>query len=374
MQVKIHDKDTLDQICWPDTENSKLAREFFVPIIRKGSGLYFKNVHTEAKLLEIDGVFLPLTINNSFTPNAYVCSTYTHYVSYGIEEIDRLQNRWLRKLAKPILRLFGAFLKSGLVDKTVFVNNWLLPTNLYPTLTMEQLSKVTEALTKRFPGHTVAFRSVNAHVPGGLQKNLQSLNYDFLLCRDIYYTDTQSSEPFKARMTKSDLKLLHNTDYSIVENDQIPASSSESMAELYRKLNIDKYSSCNPQYTSEMLGLMRSSPRFNLKAWMKDNEVHAVLGYYTQSGMATSPLFGYDTSQPSQTGLYRQISAALLEDAKNQELFLHQSSGAGHYKQLRRAKKDFEYTAIYIQHLPSIRQFPWKVLLAGMNKIGKKFI
>lgn len=374
MQVRIHNKETIDEICWPETDNGKLARQFLVPMIKEGTRRYFKNVETELRLLEIDKIFLPITINDNVAPNAYVCSTYTHYVSYALEEIGRVKNRWLQKLAKPVIRLFGAFLKTGRVDKTVFVNNWLLPTNLYPSLTQDQLSRITKALVNHFPKHTIAFRSVNDHAPGGLKNHLRSLNYDFLLCRDIYYTDTQSPEPFKARMTKSDLKLLNNTEYSIVENDKIPEFSLERIASLYQMLNIDKYSACNPQYTSELLNLMRSISGFNLKAWMKDHEVHAVLGYYTQDGIVTSPLFGYDTSLPQETGLYRQISAALLKDAKNNAHFLHQSSGAGHYKLLRKAVKDLEYTAVYIKHLPKARQLPWKALLVGMNKLGKNFL
>ena len=374
MEIQIHDKNTVDRINWPETENSNLARQFLVPIMKQGTRHYFKNVHTQMKLLEVDGTFLPITVNEKVASNAYVCSTYTHYVSYALEEVDRLQNRLLRKLAKPMIRLFGSFLKAGHVDKTVFVNNWLLPTNLYPLLSKEQLSRITDCLVKQFPGHTIAFRSVNVHAPGKLLDNLQSLNYDFLLCRDIYSTDTRSPEPFKARMTKSDFKLLNTTEYSIVENDHIPECLSGKMAALYQMLNIDKYSTCNPQYTPEMLNLMRSIPRFSLKAWMKENEVHAVLGYYSQDGIVTSPLFGYDTTLPQQTGLYRQISATLLKDAKSKEHFLHQSSGAGHYKQLRKAKKNLEYTAVYIKHLPKARQLPWKTLLKGMNTIGSRFI
>ncbi len=374
MKINIYDKQTVDQICWPETDNGQLARQYIVPIIKTGTDRYFKNVSTEMLLIEVDGIFLPATINDEVIPNAYVCSTYTHYVSYALEEVGRIKSGILQKLASPLIKLFGRILKTGKVDRTVFVNNWLLPTNLYPSLSYDQLKKITESLIERFPNHTIAFRSVNAHAPGNLKDNLTSLNYDLLLCRDIYYTDTQSPDPFKARMTKSDFKLLNTTEYSIKENDQIPENTVERMASLYQMLNVDKYSACNPQYTSELLRLMRSIPRFHLKAWMKENDVHAVLGYYTQDGIVTSPLFGYDTSLSQKSGLYRQISAALLQDAKKNDLFLHQSSGAGHYKQLRRAKKDLEFTAVYTKHLPKTRQLPWQALVFGMNKVGKKFI
>lgn len=374
MKVRLYDKNTLDQIDWKDSENSALSKQYILPIIRKGTQHYFHNISTDLRLLEVDGTFLPVTINHKVEPNAYVCSTYTHYVLYALEEIAHLDSKMLQKVAKPFILLFGAFLKSASVDKTIFVNNWLLPTNLYPALKTEQIEAATQYLIENFPDHAIAFRSVSNLIPGGLQPNLESLGYRSLLCRDIYYTDTKDQAPFKARMTKSDFKLLENTDYEIVDNTMIPEGCSDRLAELYQKLNIHKYSACNPQYKPELLNLLRSIPQFHLKAWIKEGRADAVLGYYEQNGMLTSPLFGYDTSLPQHAGLYRQISAALLKDAKEKGRFLHQSSGAGHYKQLRRAQKELEYTAIYTKHLPYLRQLPWRVLLLAMNTAGKRFI
>lgn len=374
MDVNLYNKDTLDQIKWQDNENSSLAKQFIVPIITRGTNYFFQNVTTDLRLLEVDGTFLPITINDKVESNAYVCSTYTHYVLYALEEIAHLESQFLQRLAKPCILLFGSFLKSGGVDRTIFVNNWLLPTNLYPTLNPEQIQATTLFLKEKFPDHAIAFRSVNSFAPGGLKSNLESLGYSSLLCRDIFYTDTKEQAPFKARMTKSDFKKLANTTYAIMEDEKIPQDAAPRLAELYQKLNIHKYSACNPQYKPELLDLLRTIPRFHLKAWMKEGQADAVLGYYEQEGILTSPLFGYDTSLPQESGLYRQVSAALLKDAKEKGCFLHQSSGAGHYKQLRRAQKELEYTAIYTRHLPLWRQFPWKVLLLAMNSAGKQFL
>ena len=374
MKVNLYDKDSLDQIPWSNTENSALAKQYILPIIKNGTLHFFKNISTDLRLLEIEGVFLPVTINEKVEPNAYVCSTYTHYILYALEEIKHLKSAILRSISKPFIHLFGKFLEKGKVDKTVFVNNWLLPTNLYPYLSQDQIKAATLFLTKQFPDHAIAFRSVNDIAPGNLKMDLVELRYNLLLCRDIYFTDTESSVPFKARMTKSDLKLLDSTDYCIVENKNIPKELSSRLSDLYQKLNIDKYSACNPQYKPELIELLRTIPRFHLKAWIKEDQADAVLGYYDQEGILTSPLFGYDTSLPQQSGLYRQISGALLRDAKSKRCFLHQSSGAGHYKKLRRAEKGLEYTAIYTRHLPFTRQLPWKLLLFSMNTAGKQFI
>jgi hypothetical protein len=374
MNLQIYDKHTIDTIAWPETENGEFARQYLLPIIKQGTRNYFTNIHTDLQIVKAGDIVLPITVNDSLEPNAYVCSTYTHYVMYALEEIKEIKNTSLRKAAQISIKLFGTFLKWGLIDKTVFVNNWLLPTNLYPSLSKNQLQAITSELIKRFPRHAIAFRSVNSLCPCNLMNSLLESGFRLLICRDIYYTDTSSSEPFKARMTKSDFKALESSEYSIVYNDQIPIGEADRLAGLYHMLNIDKYSSCNPQYKPELLDLFRTIPRFTLKAWVKNQRIDAVLGYYAQEGMATSPLFGYDTTLPQHTGLYRQISAELLKDAKKSSLFLHQSSGAGNFKQLRRANKTLEYTALQINHLPWKRQLPWRVLCACMNTAGKKIL
>ncbi len=374
MKVKIYCKDTIHSLEWPQTENGIFSREYLEPIVKNGTNYYFSNISTDLRIIKIDDIIIPITVNDHVEPNAYVCSTYTHYVRYAAEEIKHLKSSIVKNLANRGTQMLGSFLKKRNIDKTIFVNNWLFPTNLYPNLSREHIEAITKTLIERFPNHTIAFRSISNFSSGRIAKSLKQLKYEFLLCRNIYYTDTQSPYAFKARMTKSDHKLLSTSDCSIIENKQIPSHLSFRLAELYQMLNIDKYSECNPQYKPEFMELLKTSSNFKLKAWIKDNQAHAVLGYYTANGIMNSPLFGYDTLFPQQAGLYRQISAMLLNDARKKKHLLHQSSGAGHFKQLRRAKKDFEYTAVYTKHLPLNRRIPWKVLYFGMNTIGKKIL
>ncbi len=371
--IEVYEKSEIASLDWPDTENGQLVKDFVLPILEAGTQKFFYNVFTSLQILKVDDIVLPITVNDRVSPNSYVCSSYTHYVLYALDEIKKIQNFTLKKLAQSGINVFGSFLKWGQIDRTVFVNNWLLPTNLYPHLSKKQVEQITDFLIKKFPNHVIAFRSVNSLCPNYLMHHLQEYGYQLLLCRDIYYTDTKTEEPFKARMTKSDFKKLDSSSHQIDCDTQIPNEEASRIASLYSMLNIEKYSKCNPQYTPEFIELIRQIPGFKLKTFIKDGQVDAVLGYYSVNGIVTSPLFGYDTTIQD-VELYRQISALLLKDAREKKMLLHQSSGAGHYKQLRRAKKDLEYTAIYINHLPSLRRLPWKVLLFGMNTFGKKFL
>lgn len=372
--MKLYNQSEIKSLEWPNTENGQLAKELILPMIEEGTEPFFHNVSTQLLVLKFDDIVLPITVNDRVIQNSYVCSSYTHYVLYALDEIKKIKTFAVRRLAEAGIYVFGSFLKWGEIDRTVFVNNWLLPTNLYPTLSEEQVERIANFLLKSFPDHMIAFRSINILCPNDLINTLQANGFNLLLCRDIYYTDTNKSEPFKARMTKSDFKKLNSSSHKIISNEKIPEETCFRIARLYGMLNVDKYSECNPQYTPRFIQLIRQIPRFTLKTFSKDGQIDATLGYYSQSGITTSPLFGYDTSTSQDIGLYRQISALLLKDAKEDKMLLHQSSGAGQYKQLRRAKKELEYTAIHIDHLSFRRRLPWKVLLFGMNTFGKKIL
>lgn len=84
----------------------------------------------------------------------------------------------------------------------------------------------------------------------------------------------------------------------------------------------------------------------------------------------TTPLFGYDTSLPQQLGLYRMLSARLIEIACERRVLLHESSGAAQFKRNRGAEAEIEYTAVQVGHLPLRRRLPWTALADLLTKIG----
>jgi hypothetical protein len=91
------------------------------------------------------------------------------------------------------------------------------------------------------------------------------------------------------------------------------------------------------------------------------------MGYFVRNGAMTQPLFGYDTSLPQETALYRHLTAVTLQDGKELGLTVHASAGVGPFKMNRGAKRFIEYNAIFAKHLPRSRQMPWKLI----KKIGE---
>lgn len=102
----------------------------------------------------------------------------------------------------------------------------------------------------------------------------------------------------------------------------------------------------------------------------KEGRLNAILGYFSRNDVMTTPLFGYDTSIDQKTGLYRMLTAILVEEAKQKSLLLNMSSGAAEFKRCRGAESAIEYTAVYVNHLPYFRRVGWKAFEILINKIG----
>lgn len=120
-------------------------------------------------------------------------------------------------------------------------------------------------------------------------------------------------------MFKSDLQLLKKTDYQILRGDQIALSEIPRIKSLYNALYHEKHSKHSPLYNGHFFELMLKNDLLSFIALKKDGQIDALMGYYTRNGTITSPLFGYDTGQEQELGLYRMISTLLTLEAKRRE-------------------------------------------------------
>lgn len=372
--LTIYDRSSLHSVPWSKIRDGIKLEKFLIPLMEKGPDKLFDNVVASVMLLQVDDTVMPLTLNNCTGTGSYVNSPYTHFVRYGLHELESLKHQWAVAPLKLLLKGLGQLFQWGQIDKLLFVNNWLVPTNLYPFLSEKQVADITKFLLERYPDYTIAFRSINQVHPQGLYSHLAKAGYDFVPSRAIYYTPENSTEHLQSRMYKSDLKVLNSSAYIFQTLLSATDEELQRMCALYRQLNTEKYSDLNPQFNPEFIKLALESGWFTFKVLRKDDKIDAVLGYYQTRDAMTSPCFGYDTSLPKEAGLYRSIATRLLLDAQEKKLFLHQSAGAGHFKMLRRAKQTMEYTAVYHKHLSSRRRFPWKLIQWLMNAFGKYFM
>ncbi len=371
--IALYDASTIDQLPWPRTADGAYAKDYLLPLIKQGPEQFGQNIHTRMFALLIDDLVLPVTVNAREYANSYVVSPYTHYVSYAKEELYLVKNRLIKQALAGFVSSLGTVMKLGRINQVVQVNNWLLSTNLYPVVTAEQVAAILAFLRERFPRHTILWRSINPYSDGALYQHLREHGASMLPSRQTYFIhpSVPGFVPSKAKwLTKRDYALLNTHGYEVVRADGLSHEDIPRLLALYNALYVTKYSVYNPQWTERFLELALDKQILHIAALRKAGKIDAVLGYFCRNGVMTTPLFGYDTSQPQSLGLYRMLSAVLLQIASENGHLLNESSGAAQFKRNRGAVGAGEYSAVFHRHLPLYRRIPWMLLTWIVEKVG----
>lgn len=373
-RVAQYDRDSLARLEWPDTPYGRYAREYLTPLVERGAQPFIANVSTTVKVLTIDGVPVPITINETEYDNSYVCSPYTHYVSYAREELALLNNRLLEGGLTLLLKAMGRLLQKARFNRVVQINNWLLSTNLYPALSCEQLTAILEFLRREYPGYTLICRSLSHETSEDLIGCLDKYGCKLVPSRQIYLLRPDSSGSKARWLLKRDMVLIAKHGYTEVSPDEITPEDIPRIVELYKLLYIDKYSGHNPQFTEAFIALALKQRTLQVYGLRKEGRLDAVLGFYERDGAMTAPLFGYDTSLPQSVGLYRMLSAFLIRLAGSRGLLLHESSGVGQFKRNRGAEGATEFSAVYDQGTSLLNRCGWSFLELLLRRIGMPLI
>ncbi len=377
--ISRYDKNNIETLPWPDSVDGRYARSCLRPLITNGAAFYIDNVATDPSVLLADGLVVPLMVNEKEYSNAYVCSIHTHYVSYAIEELRRLRGVGIAPLLEKVLGLLGAFLRARRIDQCVYVNNWLLATNLYPQGFHQHVGEITALLQKAHPEHAVVLRSVNAVTDPALYEALQAQGYMFIPSRKIFMYDPRTRNSIKLKFRTAlnrDRRLVNGSGYQWGGAREMSAGDIDRCLELYNKLYLKKYSLCNPWFNGQVIRSILEavasgeSPMFEVRVLKKDGRIDGVLGYFFRNGVMTAPLVGYDTDLSREAGLFRMIHARLAEEAEQKGLLLNMSSGASEFKRTRGGVMQIEYTAVYHRHLAFRRRVAWEVLSFLANGIG----
>lgn len=364
MKAELFTRDNLAALAWPATPDGDYARRYLGALMMEGPQKYIRNVYnTEVMVAQLGDTLLPLTRTAFHPANTYTCSPYSHYISYGgFEEIRHLRNPLTRTLIQLALPPLAWYFRRSEFDRVVFVNNWLLSTNLYPALTAAQVTALAEALPRWFPYHAIVFRSLDECRTAPVLHGLQALGYQAVLSRQVWYQNPEVAQHKK--QFKVDRSALRKSAYEIVDGQTFSDTELARAVELYGLLYLDKYSQYNPQFTVEFLRQARDQGWLVLRGLRRAGRLNGVMGFFMRHGVMTQPLFGYDTRLPLTEKLYQMLSLLTLQEGLARGLIVHASGGVGPFKKLRGGQPFIEYNAVYYQHLPRARRRPWKLLQA----------
>lgn len=368
MQPELFTRENIHSLPFPQSEDGDYARRYLIPLMTDGPQKYIRNVYnTQLMAVKVGETIIPITVTDFHPQNTYTVSPYSHYVSYGaFEEVKHLENPLAEFLVKLIMNPAAWYFRYAELDKVVFVNNYLLSTNLYPSVIPKgdsasgQLSALSEALIKWFPDRAIVFRSVDQKKNPHVYQTLEDLGYDLVLSRQVWYMDPVTS--LNTRQCKEDLRVLKKNGYKVVNGKDLSDEELHRAVELYELLYLQKYSYYNPQLTFEFLKLARDENILHMYGLKKDGLLNAVMGFFVRNGAMTQPLFGYDTSLPMEEGLYRLLTLITLQEGVKRGLLVHASGGVGKFKKVRGGESVTEYNAVYTKHLPKMRQMPWKLI------------
>ncbi len=369
---------------FPAAETEGLGRarslEFWQALRRRPSREWVRNLDVTLDTVTIGDDDVPISISEPSRGNSYVCSPLASYVDYARDELHML-TPGLARAAAPLLGALGRALEAGQVDRVVFVNNWLLSTNLYPRSSppavtegwLNSLGPAHRELVLRFPRHAIGFRSLNERSNPGLLTRLEALGYRRVPARRVYWFDGTGDGVSRRSNTRADLALLARGDYRVIPWPR--AAPLERAEELYRQLYVEKYPPLNPQFTT---GFLREAVRrgvVRLYALERvTGEIDGVLGLVERDGVLTAPIVGYDTRLPMRLGLYRRLMAAVLKETLERGLALNLSAGAGHFKRLRGGSPLLEWTAFYTSHLPARSRWAWAALSNLAEHLGRPIL
>src|SRR5215207_5941222 len=252
MKIQIYDRQSIDQVPWPATPEGEYARGLLGPLIRHGPQRLIDNADAEVRVLVAGDLVLPLVLGNPApsVKNSYVCSQTTHYIDYAKreDEIELHDQPFVRALLPPMLDLLRPLLLWSKFEQVVFVNNWLLSTNLYPAMPRELMQALRDLLVRSFPQHAIIFRSVNDQLNTALMEQLQALNFRKVFSRQVYILDPRDSRSQQKKSYQKDRSLARRSAYAWADAAQIQPNDIARIKALYDDLYLKKYSFHNPQF------------------------------------------------------------------------------------------------------------------------------
>ncbi len=345
-------------------ESASMAR-WFGPVLAHGSQACAANLDTRMAFLRHGGVEIPLTHNEAEWDNCWICSPFTHFITYAIEEIRRATGPATGNLMASLLGLWGNRLKDREFNRVVMVNNALFSTCPWPTLPRQSAAPVIHALRERFPGHARVFRSLNYRECPEFIDGLAEQGLLLLPSRQVWWFEPKDPVVARSRDFLADARLLQRGDLELVQGRIFTPTDYQQSVALYRQLYLQKYSHHNPQYSEGWLRHLQEAGIMELTGLRApDGRLVGVEGRVESHGVLTSPVVGYDTTLPVKLGLYRRLAVIPILEARQRGIPLNLSAGVGRFKASRGGEPVMEYLAVDLHGLPSFRRRPWKILAA----------
>lgn len=332
------------------------------------------NLATRVEVLDLGGRLFPMTLNDrDERGNCYICRPSAAYIDYGLDETRHfVTHPALRTGLRALIRACAPLVRASGLDHQVQVNNWLLSTNPVPRLDRAAAHAIRDHLTRDHPDRAIVLRSLNPLADADTMHALGAAGFILLPARQVYIFADRSAAPRLSRDMKRDRRLLSETPFDLVRNDDFSDADITRAVALYGQLYLDKYTQLNPQYTVRCLDAWHRAGIIDLVG-LRDPDTGAlasVTGMFLSGTTLTQPIVGYDTTRPQSEGHYRMMMALSQQRASAEGLFFNMSAGAAGFKRSRGAVPVIEYTAVYVAHLGHRERAAVRIMERVLNRVG----
>ncbi len=364
----------LGDFCKMQNENKCFPSTILDACYHRKSDDLVSNVKTKMAAMMIEQDVWPLTINKKEYRNSVVCSPYTTYISYPLDELKKIKKNWVKLSVLLNTVLMGLICRITKLNKIVQINNNLNATLIHSPQFYSLLPEITDKIVNHYPKHAVVFIRVNNMLDIQLLETLKKNDYLVFHDRSSHVFFPENN--FQNRTdTKKDFDLLKKSNYMLVHHEELLISDAKRLSELYQMLFIGKHSKSNPLYTEDYFKLAIQHHWHHYTALRnKEGRIDAFSSWVEKGNNMSCGPMGYDTTVDIKVGLYRQAVALYLMHAHEKQLIFNMGGGSDKFKLNRGSTKTLEYTAVYYKHLPFYRHVPWKIFHWAFNKFFKKIM
>lgn len=342
-------------------------------LLRQPTTELVSNVKTQIAALTLNNDRWPLTINQTEYDNAVICSPYTTYVTYPLDELKKISKVWVKCLVLLNTAIMSIICRLSKVNQIVQVNNNLNSLVRHPKIFAERLPQLTQQIISTYPKHAITFFRINAIFDEQFITLLKKQGYLVFPDRFTHLFFLHQSA-LERTDTKRDIMLLRDSSFSLVSHDALFPEDAERLAELYHQL-FTKHSKFNPIYTAHYF---RQAIQYRWHTYTalrnSDGRIDGFVSWFIVGDVLLAGPMGYDHSVDLKKGLYRQLVAIYLKYASDHKLIFNMGGGSDVFKRNRGSTQVLEYTAVYCKHLPRYRQIPWKIFHWSFHKFLKKII
>jgi len=323
------------------------------------------NLPGKIRLIAVGNAVLPLLEVSCRQPAAWTCSILSRHVWASVAEVRQWgQPLWLAIVMLQSF-LFAKLLACLQVERTVLVNNWLLPTNPTPDLSAVELALLKQWLIAAYPDRALVMPSVNPALEPELAAGLRRLGARLVPLRNVHILDPRGDRYQRSSDVRRDRRLLKSTTYRTVDRDGGQWLNPDRLVTLYHDLYIKKYGILNAAFSRRYLEALLNSPAVEWVAYANPDRgsIDMFTLWPTGSRYLTKLMGAYDRTQPQKSGLFRmQIMHPVVQVAEQAGLPINLSSGSGPFKRMRGATQAIEYDAVWDAHLPPWRRMAWRIL------------